>query len=135
MITDSPEVWNESDEEDVITDVEPPNISDFTAREDSSAGTGAIVKWIIAFLSYMRAVFNLSDAAASFMLKFLSILFGILAKISVPCSSIAEALPPSLYKLQQLSGNLKQFCRYVVCRKCDCVYPIEQCKERNNTSK
>ena len=40
-----------------------------------------------------------------------------------------------LYKLQQLSGNLKQFCCYVVFRKCDCVYPIEQCKERNNTSK
>ena len=125
-------MWNESDEEDVITDIEPPCISDFTARQDS---TGVIVKWIVAFISYMRAVHNLSDAAAGFVLKFFSILFGILAKISVPCSSIAKGLPSSLYKLQRLSGGLKQFCRYVVCRRCDSVYPIEQCKERNNTSK
>ena len=131
MILDFPEVWNESDEEDVITDIEPPNIGDFTAREDS---TGVLVKWVIAFISYTRAVFNMSDAAASFMLKFLSILFGILAKISVPCSSIAKGLPSSLYKLQQLSGDLKQFCRYVVCRRCDCVYPIEQCKEITQAS-
>ena len=83
-------MWNESDEEDVITDIEPPNIGDFTARENS---TGVLVKWIIAFISYMRGVFNLSDAAASFMLKFLSILFGILGRISAPCSSIAKGLP------------------------------------------
>ena len=95
MILDFPEVWNESDE-DVITDIEPPNIGDFAAREDS---TGVLVKWVIAFISYMRAVFNMSHVAATFTLKFLSILFGILAKISVPCSSIAKGIPSSLYKL------------------------------------
>ena len=112
MILHFPKVSNESDG-DFITDIEPLNVGDFKAREDSTG----VIKWVIAF---MRAVFNMSDAATSFMFKFLSILLGILAKISVPCST-AKGLPLSLYKLQQLSGDLKQFCCYVVCGKCDCV--------------
>ncbi len=95
----------------------------------------ALVKWIKAFLYYLRGSHGLSDTATSMLLKFLAVLFGILGVISHPCSVIANNLPPSLYMLQQTHSELKQFYRYVVCKKCESVYIIEECKEIWNASK
>ena len=92
-------------------------------------------KWIIILIMHLRSVYSLSNAAASLLLKFFTLIFGIIGHVSSPCRAIAQALPSSLYKMQLFSENVKQFYRYVVCPKCESVYPIEECTERNKSKK
>ena len=89
----------------------------------------------------MRRSYGLSDAAIGTLLK---VLFGVLGKISHPCSVIAKCLPPSLYihppslhllyMLQQKNQNNFADMLFAKNVTCDSVYKFEECKEVWNAS-
>ena len=64
-------MWDERDDE-VIEDIEPPpsNIQILHSDgEDYKIKT--ILKWIMIFISRLRTLYSISDAASNFVLKFL----------------------------------------------------------------
>ena len=63
------EMWDESESE-AIADVEPPPLAESpnNAREDKQLRL--LVKWLMIFVSRLRVMFSLSDAASVFILKF-----------------------------------------------------------------
>lgn len=127
------ELWNESEDE-ITMDIEPelPSIQPQVLSAEERK-IQILKVWIIGFLTHLRRVYSISDAVTSLLLKFMSILFGILGQIFPPCSLLAEL--PSLYRMRHILGELKEFKRYVVCRKCHSVYELDQCKNTNNTSR
>lgn len=125
------EIWDESDDE-VISDIEPPPCasqnSDCVNNEDSRIKI--LVKWIVIFMSRLRVLFSLSDAASNFILNFFSAFFVLFGKIISPTNVFPE-VPSSLYKMRRMLNGVKEFTRYIVCRKCSSVYKLEDCKDRN----
>ena len=138
VFVDVVEVWNVSDEE-IVNDIDssPPSMQQSSvSRSEEDRKMCAIALWMKAFLYHLRRSYGLTDAVTSVLLKFLAVLFSVLGLVSHPCSVIAKNLPSSVYMLQQThSSKLNKFLRYVVCRKCDSVYKIKDCKEVWNASK
>ena len=121
-------VWSVSDEE-IADDIEssPPSMQQCSVSpSEEDRKMYAIVLWIKAFVFYLRRSYGLSDAVTSVLLKFLAVLFNVLGLVSHPSS---------VYMLQRShSSKVNKFLRYVVCRKCDSVYKIDDCKEVWNAS-
>lgn len=69
----------------------------------------------ISFLTFFR------------LFLYYSVIFG---KIISPTNVFPE-VPSSLYKMRRMLNGVKEFTRYIVCRKCSSVYKLEDCKDRN----
>lgn len=125
------EIWHleEDDLHSSFDSTSPPDIK-ITKTDPKSV---ALSEWIIYFLMLMRMKFKLSDAALSFFLKFLAILFSILGSCSNLCSSIAKSLPSSLHRIRSFF-NFVTFTRFAVCKKCHSLYHINEC-QRSSVSK
>ncbi len=132
IFADVVEFWKESKEE-IVDDIEisPPHLEQCNDIQDKNMLV--MVTWITALLKFMRRSYGLSDAAIGTLLK---VLFGVLGKISHPCSVIAKCLPPSLYihllstfSLHVTTKKSKQFCRYVVCQNVTLCISLKNAKK------
>lgn len=132
FIDSGSEMWDESDS-DAIADVEPPPF-EYQNNTIEDQRLRLLIKWIVIFLSRLRVIFSLSDAASNFILKFFSVFLGLFGQILAP-TVVLPVLPASIYMLRQMFDGAKEFTRYVVCRKCSAVYKLKNCKERNGSSK
>ena len=91
-----------------------------------------LIKWLLIFVSRLRVLFSIPDAASSFILKFFSIFLRLFGKILAPAVAI-PILPTSIYMMRQMFDGVKDFTRYVVCRKCSAVYKLENCNENGRS--
>lgn len=116
------EVWQAQD--DAVDDFEPNTVTAEDVRERQNIDQRALnlVSWITGFLS---TVYQLSDSVAGLMVQFFRVLMCILGQFCSICGDIGKALPTSLYKFTK-SANI-QFRRYVVCKKCHCIYLYHEC--------
>ena len=93
----------------------------------------SLMRWIVAFLSFMQGMYRLSDTVIGIWIKFLSVLFNVLGSFSSLCCDIAKAFPTSLYKLRKINGCLNlNFVRYVVCQKCHKIYHLKDINTGSN---
>lgn len=125
------EKWDESDVDETIADIEPP--SQVISSEDKKIEM--LMKWILIFISRLRILFSLSDAASNYILKFLTVFLGLFSQIISPGNVIVAKVPSSIYTMRQMLGGIVEFTRFVVCRKCHHVYKLKNCKDRNGLSK
>lgn len=105
-IGDNSEVWLSEDEEAILDDLKPPSgPGSLALAEDDVSQSSIFIRWIIAFISYLRNVYKISDTVTGRLLNFLCILFGLLGQFSKVCKAIALLLPGSMYKLYQYTGG------------------------------
>ena len=76
--------------------MEPPRNDYQQTLSEEERSASILVKWIVAFISYVRRVYALSDVGAGVLLKFFVALFGVLGKIFPPLSLVFQYLPTSL---------------------------------------
>ena len=128
-VGDNSEVWLSEDEEAILDDLKPPSgPGSLALAEDDVSQSSIFIRWIIAFISYLRNVYKISDTVTGKLLNFLCILFGLLGQFSKVCKAIALLLPGSMYKLYQYTGGAGiLFKKYVACRNCHQIYDIHQC--------
>lgn len=119
----SEEVWDDDDY--VMDDFEPNMVTPMQLNEKSHPEASNLVKWIVRFVSFMQAVYQLSDKVTELWIKFLSVLFLVLGRFSPICQTIAHTLPKTFRSFTN-SVNLK-FRRYVVCKTCYQVYSFDNC--------
>ena len=136
MTVDEEEIWDISDDilmEDINEIPENLSADSFVTTPQEAL---ALVRWIVAFMSFVQAAYQLSDGVASLLISFFKVLFSVLSKFSSFCLEIAKVLPRSLYELRKLNGtsNLR-FARHVVCRKCHTLYSFSDCVGATSTSK
>lgn len=135
---DNVEYWYSSSEEDIEQDIEEPPRNDYqqTAAASEEERNGFILaRWIVSFIYHMRRVCALSDVAAGILLKFFVAIFTVLGKLYQPFSIILQYIPTSLYTMKSSYSVIKEFRRYVVCRKCDSVYSLAECKDRDKSKR
>lgn len=128
-VGDNSEVWLSENEEDILDDLKPPGgPGSLALAEDDISQSSILVRWIIAFISYLRNVYKISDIVTGKLLNFLCILFGLLGQFSKVCKALALQLPGSVYKLHQYTGGSGiLFKKYVACHNCHQIYDIHQC--------
>ena len=126
-------------EEDILDDLKPPSGPGSTHvdhAEGDISQSSIFVQWIIAFISYLRNIYKISDIVTGKLLKFLCVLFGLLGQFSNVCKTLASLLPRSVYKLHQYTGSAGiRFKKYVACRSCHQLYDIGQCCGDENSRK
>lgn len=93
-----------------------------TLPEDVAMTKNPIVVWLVGFLLILQAKYYIPDACMNALLKFLCVLFKLLGLTSASISSMAAAIPTSVYKLQRYTGCSNYFTSYVVCPKCHYLY-------------
>ena len=116
-----------------MDDLEPDPVTetDFLPAKKRSEAF-CLVSWIISFLSFLQAVYHISDAVTALWLQFLRILFNILGRFCSTCCDISDTLPKSLRLMHKFTGSSSlDFKRYVVCKKCDQIYSFSQCLQQN----
>ena len=130
------EVWLSENEEDIIDDLKPPQPGSLSTFGEETTQSEIFVRWIVAFVSYLRNIYKISDVVTGKVLLFLSVLFRLLGQFSTLCKSIALVLPGSIYKFYQYTGGAGiLFRKYVVCRKCHHLCLINQCCGDENSRK
>lgn len=123
-----PEFWQLDDEALSDSSDDAPSDMEISTNNPEYNRSLLLSKWIVYFFMLMHTRFKLSDAVLSFFLKFLTALFSILGLHSDICAGIKKLLPSSLHGVRALYKTPK-FTRYVVCRKCHCLYYYEECQE------
>lgn len=117
----------EEHESSILEDLVPDPIHSDDLSLTRHPQASSLLKWIVAFLSFLRAAYQLSNIVTSLLLQFLGILFSILAQLSVVCRDISQAFPRSVHGMQKLTGSASlNFQRYSVRRKCCQIYSITQ---------
>ena len=102
-VGDNSEVWLSENEEDILDDSKPPGgPGSLALAEDDISQSSILVRWIIAFISYLRNLYKILDIVNGKLLNFLCILFGLLGHFSKVCKALALQLPGSMYKLQKI---------------------------------
>lgn len=127
------EYWSESDEEidrDTGSFRPPQDLTPDTAENEETKG---IVKWIVLLVSFFQSRFMISNAAISWLLKFLHALLLLLGKFSCKISAIANAFPRSLYHYNNLIFQ-DSFKKFNVCKRCDSIYTHDECIRVKNCS-
>ena len=124
--TDDTEVW---EEEGIEQDLES------TIYEESSRDTNIpLLLWLVHFLALLQKKHFLPDAALVMLLRFLSIFFKVVSRLSPQLITFSEQFPSSLYKFHKLLGTHKEtFLRYVTCDKCSMVYKYDDCIDKVGT--
>ena len=93
-----------------------------------------LLLWLVHFLALLQKKHFLPDAALALLLRFLSIFFTVLGRLSPQLTGFSEQFPPTLYKFHKMLGTRKErFVRYVTCEKCSMVYKYEDCIEKVGT--
>ena len=129
---DTEEMWNE---DNPIEDLVPERVDVDSLRQHSPQSC-SLVSWIMAFLSFMVSVYQLSDKVVEMFLKFLKILLGILGRTSSLCRDVADRTPGSVYAMRKFNGEVcEPFTRYIVCKKCFQIYLLSQCTSAGSVGK
>lgn len=100
------------------------------ARESlkETATYAPLLRLYLFFLLMFQTIFRLSDNALDVLLKFLSMFFKTLGKVSQLPEHFVQSLPSSIYSARKVSGSDNgQFDRYVSCPDCHCLYKLEDC--------
>ena len=98
------------------------------AKAKESKAYSPLLRIYLFFLFMFQSIFRLSDNALDVLLKFLSIFFKSLTKISSLPESFMQSLPCSIYTARQMSGGERdQFERYVSCPNCHTLYTLSEC--------
>ena len=118
------EFWLESDDEidhDIVSSVPPQDIPLDNAEAQENH---IILQWIVTLLLFFQSKFSISDAAITWLLKFLYALLKLLGTFSNQVCAIADGLPHSGYHLKnsKLRPQCDAFEKYNVCIKCNSLY-------------
>lgn len=100
----------------------------------SNVNESALLTWLLLFLVRLQAKFYLPEVAIDCLLKFLYILFSIIAQNSTFVARMISNFPTSTFLLKKYIKSNETFKRYVVCRQCYSVYGYDQCIEKHGTS-
>lgn len=107
------------------------NICDEDSCDEDDGATATytpLLHLYLFFLFMFQSIFRLSDHALDVLLKFLSMFFKSLGKVSSLPQSFLHCLPSSIYSARKKSGNKRdQFTRYVSCPSCHCLYCLDNC--------
>ena len=97
------EKWDESDD-DAIDDIKPaPKIGNNVIEDQKLK---LLIKWMMVFISRLRILFFISDAASNF-LKFFSFFLGLISRIISPSGNIiVTKVPTSFYMMRQMLGGI-----------------------------
>ena len=119
----------ESDDEidhDIVSSVPPQDIPLDNAEAQENH---IILQWIVTLLLFFQSKFSISDAAITWLLKFLYALLKLLGTFSNQVCAIADGLPHSGYHLKnsKLRPQCDAFEKYNVCIKCNSLYTHEEC--------
>ena len=91
---DDTEVW---EEKGIEQDLES------TIYEESSRDTNIpLLLWLVHFLALLQKKHFLPDAALVMLLRFLSIFFKVVSRLSPQLTTFSEQFPSSLYKFRKL---------------------------------
>ena len=123
------EVWTEEVESIPCTSDEPEGESLSQVHTESvNSHATTLSMWLIRFFFSLQVMYQISDNALTFCLKFFKVFFSILGQFCKVSADIAGLIPSSLYRAK-LSIKRPKFVKYVVCRKCHCIYYFSQCFE------
>lgn len=87
-----------------------------------------LLRLYLFFLFMFQSIFRLSDNALDVLLKFLSMFFKTLGKVTPLPESFLKLLPSSTYSARKMSDNKREeFVRYVSCPNCHCLYSLDEC--------
>ena len=120
------EVWTEEVEDISLTSDVPEEEQVHMQTVNSQAK--ALSMWLIRFFFSLQVMYHVSDNALGFCLNFFKVFFSVLGHICKVSADIAELIPSSLYRAKLGIGRPK-FVKYVVCRKCHCIYYFSECVE------
>lgn len=104
----------------------PSQPSFVNGRDAVSLKGKALSLWLIGFLLRLHSRYFIPEAALDSLLKFLYILFTILAQFSPICQAIKNNFPHSLYDISHLPHHDKSFIKYIVCSKCNHLYLFDE---------
>lgn len=77
-------------------------------------------------------MFNITDSALEFLIKFLAVFFEVFTTECDRPSNTSDVLPKTLYSFRKfLSIDKKYFTKYVACLKCNNLYNIDSCLIRH----
>lgn len=98
------------------------------AKAQESATFSPLLRIYLFFFFMFQSIFRLSDHALDVLVKFFSIFFKSLAKISSLPESFVQSLPCSIHAARKISGKERnQFERYVACPECHHLYKLNEC--------
>ena len=93
----------------------------------------SLIKMFLNFIFLWQSSFRVSDVGIDLLLKFLS-LFMVTLAIICPINSLRELasqLPKSVSAGRKIIGtNADIFTKFVCCRACTSIYPIDECKSK-----
>lgn len=135
------EFWVENECE-LIDDIDPQQESppplpyeDETDTEKSESG--AVVWWVVLFVSLFQTLHLISDRAMIWLLKFVQALLRYCGQHSPKLKLVAEYMPSTLYQRDKyLSKKLysTEFQRYIVCPICHSLYAFKECLVKTGTN-
>ena len=123
------EVWSEDEE-----DLEDLNF-DISDEVNNDTTEYRLTTWFALFLLRLQAQHYIPDAAIDSLLKFLYAFLVILGSFSDVCKSLSKYMPRTVYSLRNFLGLKDTFKKFVVCRECYSIYPMESCIDRPGVSK
>ncbi len=95
------EVWEEEGVEEDIEDHMGKPDETFLDVDSSRS----LVLWLVHFLALLHKKHCLPNVALALLLRFLSVFFAILARMSPQLAGISQHFPFTLYQLQKLLGG------------------------------
>lgn len=104
----------EGDDFDLDLIVEPNSVSEIsTNHEEESVAYTPLLRLYLFFLFMFQSIFRLSDHALDVLLKFLTMFFQSLDKISSLPQSFLEHLPSSIYTARKMSKGISSLGMYL----------------------
>lgn len=127
------EYWE--DDEDIKDDFGELSPSQLTPSSPQDREVNTIVWWIVAFISLFQTLHVIPDKAIAWLIKFISMLLNYCGQFSIKMQSVANAVPQSLYLRNKYLFHLnsEDFCKYVVCPSCHCLYHLKDLYEERGT--
>ena len=136
---DGQEIWNNNDDEvesfhqvddDMESAFDTTNIAEY--QEKPKSDSNLLMEALVQSLCRFQAIYYISDAAVTYLLKCLTVFFGTLKNlfnIELPY------FPESIYGIKIIMQYKEKFDKLVVCIKCNCVYSFEDCILTEGVSK
>lgn len=122
-------------EEEILNDLELSDPVPPTDSQLESVQSQTLSRWILLFLMFIQATYNLSNTVVSVILCFFRVFLSVLGQFSTVASGVVQCLPlPSSLYMAGKRGNELTFRKYVVCRKCHKIYHVAECLEGHGST-
>ena len=119
--TSAPEVWSESDRDDV---------DDFATPSETEKSVSHVQNIICLYLTFLQLCYPISDRAVAFLLSLFVAVFSYLSSISSNNETLrqfADTFPRTIYSLRKRILRNRSYQEFVVCPRCEQLYLKEKC--------